>query len=134
MINPKRGDVTIPLVHPVTGEPYPLTLRPSFEAIAAIEGRSAPQSIFRLLAGLVERRDLSVSMAAAIVWAGVNAARKDEGDASRQITYEHAGAALMATPVDRWLPVVLEFLTNCTSTPESRKQAGADLGNAAGGV
>jgi hypothetical protein len=132
--NPKRGDVVLTLVHPVSGDPYPVVLRPSFDAIAAIESRTAPASIFRILSDMVERRDLSVSVAAACLWAGVNARLRDDGQANQAITYEHAGAALFATPVQVWMSGILDFLTNCTSTPDNRKAAGENLGNGGGGV
>jgi hypothetical protein len=132
--NPKRGDVTVSLRHPISGDPVELILRPSFDAIAAIESRTVPRSIFRLLSDMIESRDLPLTVAAAIVWAGVNAYRRDEGQAGAQIAYEHAGAMLRATPVQDWMPSIIAFLTNCTSTPDSREEAGKTLGNAASGA
>jgi hypothetical protein len=132
--NPKRGDVTVSLRHPISGDPVELILRPSFDAIAAIEARIQPRGIYKLLSDTLASKDMPMSIAATLIWAGVNSFRREEGQAGSQIAYEHVGAMLYATPVHGWMPSIIAFLTNCTSTPESREEAGKTLGNAASGA
>jgi hypothetical protein len=117
--NPERGEVEVTL----DGKTY--VMRPSWEALVAIERAIAPRTIIQLVAQY-ETRALSAEEIALIVTEGIRAYGKAEKDKLLQMySVEKVGELLYESGVNSALPACLRFLMN-VSGGSKKKAEGED--------